>query len=353
MQNENPIPFEWGNAENDSNGKDLGPSTVQIGQSLLLSSYIETSFAGHPDSCYVFNILVEFEEVSNDPFGIYLFQQDSLIAYHVLNAQKSDSLVEMGFKFISADSLMDLKIGWPERGLSKAKLHSISIKKANQAALRFRHPFANYLSSRIELEPFDSLNYHANVLKISDFVNRSLILPLNRVYGYKGSEQERTDFRIMQDSLKLADAKPILSIIPESDFKSYIQLPILEMSSSYCVKSSVSSYELLSYFNIPTRQIHLKNSEGIAIHQCYDYWHPYLGKWVIIDPFYGITYSGKDGELLGYEEFYKAILEDSSYIELNHELINPFYFNLEELHSAWYPGAVLGSTQTSQKSMAF
>ena len=88
--------------------------------------------------------------------------------------------------------------------------------------------------------------------------------------------------------------------MPGSYFAEYTGLTLSE--SSNCQKSSLSSKNILDEFNIPTTQVHFVNDDNIGIHQFFQYWHPYLDRWIIVDPFYGINYINSNEELIGFIE---------------------------------------------------
>ena len=78
------------------------------------------------------------------------------------------------------------------------------------------------------------------------------------------------------------------------------------------------------------------NEKNVGIHQFYEYWNPFLEKWIIVDPFYGINYVNNNQELIGYQELLKLLKANTlSTNNLNHVEIEKFYFNLEELKKGW------------------
>jgi len=145
--------------------------------------------------------------------------------------------------------------------------------------------FSMYLSRKFPLL-FTSRQYDATVARISDYVNSVLLcryayyddtteLPLlNRMIG---SDSNYTYFNEYRDNLD-------------------------QIQDSYCQKSSLSLGEILTNeFNIPVRQLHMVfGSEGK--HQFQEYWNPFAGKWIAIDPCFNIRYM-KDSTFMGVEDF--------------------------------------------------
>ncbi len=169
------------------------------------------------------------------------------------------------------------------------------------------------------------------------YVNSLLITPLNKYYNFKGNSEEREIFILYEQQIRDSLKKVYDITMPSSYLQSYLALPIKETSKSYCVKSSNSAHDILGEFGLMTRQIHFYNKDDIPIHQCFEYWNPYLGRWIIVDPFYGITYVNNSNELIGFQELNILIKQNRLTADnLVHLDIQPFYFNLEELQSGWF-----------------
>lgn len=146
-------------------------------------------------------------------------------------------------------------------------------------------PFSSHLSSRFPLL-FVANQYDSTISKIADFVNAVLLCR----YAYYADTAELP----VLDRLIGADTS-------YSYFDQY-RHSLDQITDSYCQKSSLSLGEILTNeFNIPVRQIYMSFG-GIGKHQFLEYWNPFEGRWIIIDPCFNTRYE-KDNVLLGDEDF--------------------------------------------------
>jgi hypothetical protein len=140
---------------------------------------------------------------------------------------------------------------------------------------------SNYLSRKLRLV-FTAKQYDTSICKISDYVNSVLLCR----YEYYADTIEQP----ILDNLIGADSA-------YTYFNDYRNTPD-SITDSYCQKSSLSLGEILTNaFNIPVRQIYMVIG-GVGLHQFQEYWNPFAGKWIIIDPCFSTRYL-KDGVLLG------------------------------------------------------
>ena len=152
--------------------------------------------------------------------------------------------------------------------------------------------FSTYLGKKFPLL-FTPAEYDSTIDKIGDYVNSVL---LSR-YAYYADTVESP----VLDGLIGADTN-------YAYFNTYRHTPE-QITDSYCQKSSLSLGEVLANeFNIPVRQIYMSFA-GIGKHQFLEYWNPFAGKWIIIDPCFNTRYK-KDNVLLGTEDFDQATAKD-------------------------------------------
>lgn len=143
---------------------------------------------------------------------------------------------------------------------------------------------SNYLSRKLGLV-FTARQYDTSICKISDYVNSVLLCR----YEYYADTVEQP----ILDNLIGADTN-------YTYFNNYRNTPD-SITDSYCQKSSLSLGEILTNaFNIPVRQIYMVIG-GVGLHQFQEYWNPFAGKWIIIDPCFSTRYI-RNGVLLGDEE---------------------------------------------------
>ena len=148
--------------------------------------------------------------------------------------------------------------------------------------------FSDYLGQKFPLL-FTYSQYDSTIDKISDYMNSVLLCR----YAYYSDTTELPKL----DKLIGADTA-------YSYFNTY-RHSLDEITDSYCQKSSLSLGEILTNeFNIPVRQIYMSIG-GVGLHQFLEYWNPFAGKWIIIDPCFNIRYR-KNGKLLGDEDIDKS-----------------------------------------------
>ena len=184
---------------------------------------------------------------------------------------------------------------------------ALKIRKVENAILA---PREQQLIAVFGLDEFDSVNYRNNVLSLCATLNSQL----------KKSMAKKIEFG---DSIK-----PLLK--DSSWFHRFFSQPT---ESGFCQQASLSASDLMLQFKIPTRHIHFQK-EGVGFHQFIEYWHPYLGKWIIVDPYYGIGYH-QDQELIGYNELVKLKERGITEADLILLDINRAEYNLEMLQIGW------------------
>ena len=300
---------------------------------------------------YVVTVNVEKYEGRENNLGVRIYDGNGTdLGFHILATSNLELPTNLSVKFKPNSRKVQIQVGYEKLGISNAIIGEVVLHPTDELQAVYSHDYANYLYDALELDPFDASNYHDNVLKLAKYVNRVLITPLNGYYHFDGEDIEA--YLFMEERKRDSISNLISMQLPDSKFSDYIKLPIKEMSNSYCVKSSLSSEDLLITFHIPVRQIHFTDGTD-AFHQCFEYWNPYLDKWVIVDPFYGITYVDNQGDLLSFHELKSMAANDQiSRDNLKHVEIDEFYFQLEELSKGWNEGMFLGSKDILFKSYA-
>jgi len=315
--------------------KDEEGYKVSLKGSTMGINYISQEVPLHPGDYYVAKINIYSYTGTYLNMGIQILEDDEIIGYHILPNNEYSNTQELSIKFKAASNSVVIRVGFTNKGEGLVIFDKASLHQTEKLVETFDHNYANYLMQELSLAPFDSLNYHSNILNISKYVNSILISPLRTYYSLTGkSEQEiyLENARIKRKSI----SEEINTLLPDSRFADYSNLDIKENSNGYCQQASLSCDNLLNQFNIPVRQLHMVNKENVGIHQFYQYWNPYIKKWIIVDPFYGINYVNNNQELIGYQQLLELLKANTlSTNNLNHVEIEKFYFNLEELRKGW------------------
>lgn len=288
-----------------------------------------------PEKFYVIEGNIDTYEGEKWNVGIWIEGKESL-GYHVLESRsfKNPTLVKV--KFHADQDFIDIKLGFQKFGMSEAVFNNFSLRES-QDYVNLETDIANSIKKFVQLDSFDSLHLHQNVIILTEYINSLLITPLVNYNNFQGNDMDRElsiqKNQIIRDSLKYV----FNQLMPTSYLQSYLGIPIKETSNAYCVKSSESVHDILDVFGVMTRQIHFWNVDDVPIHQCFEYWNPYMKKWIIVDPFYGIAYINASDELIGFEEL-NVLINENQLTEKNiiHLDIQPFYFNYEELQSGWH-----------------
>ncbi|MEQ8476810.1 hypothetical protein [Fulvivirga sp.] len=288
-----------------------------------------------PNKTYVVEGYIEKYEGAKWNVGLWIEGKENL-GYHVLESKSYQNPTLVKVKFKADQNFVDINLGFKKYGIYEAVFNDFSMRESRDYIYQ-ESDIVNFIKRTVKLNSFDSLHLHENVVLLTKYVNSLLITPLVDYYNFEGKDLDRENLiqenQIIRDSLKYA----FNQLMPSSFLQSYLELPIKETSNAYCVKASESAHDILGVFGVMTRQIHFYNIEDIAVHQCFEYWNPYLQKWIIIDPFYGISYVNASNELIGFEELNELINERQlTKKNIVHLDIEPFYFNYDELKSAWH-----------------
>lgn len=299
------------------------------------NSTISQQVAVTPGNFYVLEGSIDLYEGKDWNVGVWIEGKENL-GYHVLESRsfKNPTLVKV--KFQADQNFIDIKLGFQKFGMSEAVFNNFSLRES-QDYVNLETDIANSIKKFVQLDSFDSLHLHQNVIILTEYINSLLITPLVNYYNFQGNDIDREysiqKNQIIRDSLKYV----FNQLMPTSYLQSYLAIPIKESSNAYCVKSSESAHDILDAFGVMTRQIHFWNVDDVPIHQCFEYWNPYMKKWIIVDPFYGIAYINSSDEVIGFEEL-NVLINENQLTEKNiiHLDIQPFYFNYEELQSGWH-----------------
>lgn len=322
----------------------------EINQSLFFQNTLSIFLILEDGKSYIIDASININDDLGHKFGIWVIQEGKTLGYDIAGGKASF----IGTKIKSGKGLVEIRVGFKNRGFTRAMIKSISVQLTDEIASDFKMFNAQKLNLQLGLKPFDSVHYHRNILSIVTYVNALLISPLNNFYKNSGDGLAKKKILDQEDSIKKTRSFEVSLLYPNTYFDKLMKMSVREMGSAYCVKSSLSVRDVLSGFNIPVNQLHFKNKKGEAIHQSVEYWHPYANKWIIIDPFYGICYKDKTGIMLGFDELksYASQLKiDSTF--LISENIQPFYFNLDELRIIWNDKMFRGKANFEKQSITF
>jgi len=272
---------------------------IRLYGSHLGKNYIYQNTQVEPGKFYLVTVnLIEYKGRSKN-FGLYVYEDDKEIGYHVLDVRKTESRNLLSVKFKAKSDEVTIRLGFRKIGKGEAVFTDPTLQEVKEFADNHMSYYAEYLDDKLILDDFDSLNYHSNVLKIAKYVNSILISPIRNSYEIGNPEEKKkylNEEKIKREAINIEIEK----LLPGTYFAEYTGLTLGE--SSNCQKSSLSSKNVLDEFNIPTTQVHFVNDDNIGIHQFFQYWHPYLDRWIIVDPFYGVNYVNDNKELIGFDE---------------------------------------------------
>ncbi|MEQ9167931.1 MAG: hypothetical protein RLO12_16850 [Fulvivirga sp.] len=288
-----------------------------------------------PNKTYVVEGYIEKYEGAKWNVGLWIEGKENL-GYHVLESKSYQNPTLVKVKFKADQNFVDINLGFKKYGIYEAVFNDFSMRESRDYIYQ-ESDIVNFIKRTVKLNSFDSLHLHENVVLLTKYVNSLLITPLVDYYNFEGKDVDRENLiqenQIIRDSLKYV----FNQLMPTSNLQSYLDLSIKETSNAYCVKGSESAHDILGVFGVMTRQIHFYNVEDVSVHQCFEYYNPYMKRWIIIDPFYGISYVNASNELIGFDELNELInkgrLTEKNIVHLD---IEPFYFNYDELKSAWH-----------------
>lgn len=273
--------------------------TYRLHGSHFGKNYIYQTVQVEPGNYYLAALnLLKYKGRSKN-FGLYIYEDDKEIGYHVLDVRKTESRNLLSVKFKAKSDEVTIRLGFRRIGKGEAVFIDPVLQEVGEFPEDYMSTYAKYLADKLNLNDFDSLNYHDNVLKIAKYVNSILISPI-RNSNEISNPAERDKYLKQKNMEREAIKNEINELLPGSYFAEYTGLTLSE--SSNCQKSSLSSKNILDEFNIPTTQVHFVNDDNIGIHQFFEYWHPYLDRWIIVDPFYGVNYINSNEELIGFIE---------------------------------------------------
>lgn len=148
--------------------------------------------------------------------------------------------------------------------------------------------FAAHMNEKYPLM-FDARSFDSTISFIGDYVNDVLLSKIK--FLEDSGENSVLDMLIGLDSAY-------------AYFNEYRHRPD-QVKDGYCQRSSLSLGEILTNeFHIPVRQMFM-DFAGVGKHQFLEYWNPFAGRWVIIDPCFNTRYM-KNNALLGDADFNKT-----------------------------------------------
>jgi len=310
-------------------------NSVSLHGSYLGKNFIYQKVRVRPGDFHIAKIRIINYEGRSSNVGIYILDEGVTIGFHILPKRKYNNPQELSVKFKTRSNLVELRIGFTKIGSGSVVFDNAVLFRTDEIPISYNKNYAEHLNQILKLELFDSSSFHSNILKISKYVNSILISPLRNYYNLRDVDEQ--EFFLENERMKrMGISTKLNELLPGSRFADYSKLDIKESANAYCVQSSLSCEDLLKQFNVPVNQLHMWDNKGEAIHQFYQYWNPYLQKWVIVDPFYGINYVNEQSELIGYRELMELFKDNNiSTGNLKHVEIEKFYFNLEELRKGW------------------
>lgn len=158
--------------------------------------------------------------------------------------------------------------------------------------------FASYLAKRVPLS-FTAKDYDSTINRISDYMNSVL---LARYYHAHDKSLPGSIYYHDTDTMQSRIWNWLIDKDTSYVYLSHNLLTLDSITVGYCQRSSLSLAEILTNeFNIPVRQLHMVFGD-IGEHQFQEYWNPFAGRWIIIDPCFNVRYI-KDNVLLGSEDF--------------------------------------------------
>ena len=263
-----------------------------------------------------YKVVMQAKYTVNDfsPFGIYVTDglTGSLLGkLEKVNIAAADSLQLMIY---SANlSWLKLQFGFPANMNANIEVSNVSVHETTYDPAPMAHPLADLLIQQLELF-FTRQEFDNSIRKLCDYVNQMLICANQNI--------QCEDYILQTRNLIAADSSFQFSI---RNFQR-----TSEIDQAYCQRSSLTLDEVLNNaFHIPVRQVHLMFGD-IGKHQFIEYWNPFAGKWIAIDPYFSGQFSRK-GQLIGANEV------DFSQPGLSFQRFGRFVFEprLEELEKLW------------------
>lgn len=269
-------------------------------------------------------------------------KEGSILGYHRKGYSKNNPFSNcLSVKFFSGDNRY-------VRHNLNGNYKFCTIEEVSNVVENYMFKYANILTQNLPLFPMNEENYHENVLLITKFVNSVLISPINNYYHFEGPSASAEEYLVLEEKKREINHNVINLYLPNRWFDKFSSESVRQSPNAYCRKASLSCSDVLREFNIPTNQIHFTNDKG-GFHQFYEYWNPYLKKFIIVDPFYGITYNSEEGELIGFKELSKLMSTSKvSESNLKRVSIEHFYFSLEELQKGWNANLKIESFEDSR-----
>jgi hypothetical protein len=158
--------------------------------------------------------------------------------------------------------------------------------------------FSSYLSKKIPLS-FTARDYDSTINRISDYMNSVM---LARYYHAHNTSVLGVRYYYDTDTTESRTWTWLIGNDTNYVYLSHYLRTLDSITVGYCQRSSLSLAEILTNeFNIPVRQLHMVFGT-VGEHQFQEYWNPFAGRWIIIDPCFSVRYV-KDNVLLGSEDF--------------------------------------------------
>ncbi len=240
--------------------------------------YLHQSIVVEPRTYYLASVMVsgDIHDWHYGGFTIATPSGSRVLAKHK-TAMKSfpNYSGELMAKFYSHElDTVQVSLGFDSGINASVRFDHFRIRKVDEVSLERE---SQDLLDALGLEDFDSVNYHNNVLSVCATVNQQLKMP---------------------KAVRIKFGNRIEPLLTDSSwFNRFFSEP---SQSAYCQQASLSVSDLLLQFRIPTQHIHFVD-DGVGFHQFIEYWNPYMQRWIIVDPYYGIGYH-KNHQLIGYEE---------------------------------------------------
>lgn len=267
--------------------------TPDTGGGVVLSGNVPTPgfiFQDIPlegDKYYKASINTDYAIYNYFSGGLYIMDEDLrtiLGKFERTYSSGSEDTWEVVFNSGSRDHVV-LALGFINGINAEVYFRNTVLKEYEYPSTIASSEFARHLETIFPVD-FTAMQFDSTVCRIADYVNSVLLC-------------RRTYF---DDTVELPLLASMIGNDPAYSYFNGYRDSLDQVNIGYCQKSSLSLAEILTNeFHIPVRQVHMVFGD-VGKHQFTEYWNPFAGKWIAIDPCFN-TYYAKDNVLEGVEEF--------------------------------------------------
>lgn len=284
-----------------------------------------------PNTFYKASTVIKYDINNYNAGGVYVFNTATrmLLGKYEKADSKGEALFEFLFNSGRANNV-SIEIGFPDGMSGSFDCGPVQVVQQNYEPHITKTGFSDYLNQKAALS-FSADQLDSSISLLCDYINGVL---QSVIKGYDLFAGELPELQTLLINRNEYVYLPYYLSVPDS------------ASVAYCQRSSLSLQEILTNeFNIPTRAIHLQDGAQTGFHQFLEYWNPFQGKWIVIDPYFSFRYRNEDGIFLSGEEL---LNETAPWDKIAPFGQYAFSTLIEELQEMWHNKAyfVTGASYT-------